>query len=112
MVMRVRLTLILVVAAGFRGVLVGLKKPRVEAAPLAHLARHVQQRRCACPVPPRRLRSATSKGRREAVWGPTYLNETHDLRQYMAQLRKKLEPDATRPRQPLTEPVMGYRFMP
>jgi hypothetical protein len=32
------------------------------------------------------------------VWGPTYLNETHNLRQYMAQLRKKLEPDFTRPR--------------
>lgn len=31
------------------------------------------------------------------VWGPTYLNETHYLRQYMAQLRKKLEPDPTRP---------------
>jgi two-component system KDP operon response regulator KdpE len=46
------------------------------------------------------------------VWGPTYLNETHYLRQYMAQLRKKLEPDPTRPRFLLTEPGMGYRFMP
>ena len=46
------------------------------------------------------------------VWGPTYLNETHYLRQYMAQLRKKLEPDPTRPRYLLTEPGMGYRFMP
>jgi DNA-binding response OmpR family regulator len=46
------------------------------------------------------------------VWGPTYLNETHYLRQYMAQLRKKLEPDPTRPRHLLTEPGMGYRFMP
>ncbi|MBO0729608.1 MAG: response regulator [Acidimicrobiaceae bacterium] len=45
------------------------------------------------------------------VWGPTYLNETHYLRQYMAQLRKKLEPDPTRPRHFLTEPGMGYRFM-
>lgn len=46
------------------------------------------------------------------VWGPTYLNETHYLRQYMAQLRKKLEPDPTRPRHLLTEPGMGYRYMP
>jgi two-component system KDP operon response regulator KdpE len=46
------------------------------------------------------------------VWGPTYLNQTHYLRQYMAQLRKKLEPDPTRPRHLLTEPGMGYRFMP
>ncbi len=46
------------------------------------------------------------------VWGPTYLSETHYLRQYMAQLRKKLEPDPARPRHLLTEPGMGYRFMP
>ncbi|HEX6514005.1 MAG TPA: response regulator [Nocardioidaceae bacterium] len=46
------------------------------------------------------------------VWGPTYLNETHYLRQYMAQLRKKLEPDPTHPHHLLTEPGMGYRFMP
>jgi two-component system KDP operon response regulator KdpE len=46
------------------------------------------------------------------VWGPTYLTETHYLRQCMAQLRKKLEPDPTRPRHLLTEPGRGYRFMP
>lgn len=46
------------------------------------------------------------------VWGPTYLNESHYLRQYMAQLRKKLEPNHTRPRHLLTEPGMGYRFRP
>ena len=34
------------------------------------------------------------------VWGPTYLNETHYLRQYMAQLRRKLEDDPARPRAP------------
>jgi two-component system KDP operon response regulator KdpE len=48
----------------------------------------------------------------QEVWGPTYRNETHYLRQYMAQLRKKLEPNPTRPRHLLTEPGMGYRFMP
>lgn len=46
------------------------------------------------------------------VWGPTYLNQTHYLRQYMAQLRQKLEADPARPRHLLTEPGMGYRFAP
>ena len=48
----------------------------------------------------------------QEVWGPTYLEETHYLRQYMAQLRKKLEPDPARPRHLLNEPGMGYRFQP
>ncbi|MBC6459734.1 response regulator [Actinomadura sp. HBU206391] len=46
------------------------------------------------------------------VWGPSYARETHYLRQYMAQLRRKLEPDPGRPRHLLTEPGMGYRFQP
>ena len=46
------------------------------------------------------------------VWGPSYTRETHYLRQYMAQLRRKLEPDPTRPRHLLTEPGMGYRYQP
>ncbi|MGW4424656.1 winged helix-turn-helix domain-containing protein, partial [Streptosporangium sp. NPDC004631] len=45
-------------------------------------------------------------------WGAKYLKETHYLRQYMAQLRKKLEPDPGRPVHLLTEPGMGYRFQP
>ncbi|HZN72266.1 MAG TPA: response regulator, partial [Micromonosporaceae bacterium] len=44
------------------------------------------------------------------VWGPRYEKETHYLRQYMAQLRHKLEPDPAHPRHLLTEPGMGYRF--
>jgi two-component system KDP operon response regulator KdpE len=48
----------------------------------------------------------------QQVWGPTYATETQYLRQYMAQLRRKLEPDPTRPRHLLTEPGMGYRFAP
>ena len=47
-----------------------------------------------------------------SVWGPQYTHETHYLRQYMAQLRRKLERDPARPRQLLTEPGMGYRFRP
>ncbi|SNR99641.1 response regulator [Actinomadura mexicana] len=46
------------------------------------------------------------------VWGPAYARESHYLRQYMAQLRRKLEPDPTRPRHLLTEPGMGYRYAP
>ncbi|HVV13785.1 response regulator [Amycolatopsis sp.] len=44
------------------------------------------------------------------VWGPTYENETHYLRVYLAQLRRKLEKEPSRPRHLLTEPGMGYRF--
>ena len=44
------------------------------------------------------------------VWGPGYESETHYLRVYLAQLRRKLEPDPARPRYLLTEPGMGYRF--
>jgi two-component system, OmpR family, KDP operon response regulator KdpE len=46
------------------------------------------------------------------VWGPQYQRETHYLRQYMARLRRKLEPDPARPRHLLTEPGMGYRLQP
>ncbi|GAA4166711.1 response regulator [Phytohabitans flavus] len=46
----------------------------------------------------------------EQVWGPTYTNETHYLRQYMAQLRRKLEADPAHPKHLLTEPGMGYRL--
>jgi two-component system, OmpR family, KDP operon response regulator KdpE len=46
------------------------------------------------------------------VWGPTYVNESHYLRQYMTHLRRKLETDPSRPRHLLTEPGMGYRFQP
>jgi two-component system KDP operon response regulator KdpE len=48
----------------------------------------------------------------QEVWGPTYATQTQYLRQYMAQLRRKLEDDPARPRHLLTEPGMGYRFQP
>ncbi|WP_020671197.1 response regulator [Amycolatopsis nigrescens] len=44
------------------------------------------------------------------VWGPSYDTESHYLRVYLAQLRRKLEPEPSRPRHLLTEPGMGYRF--
>ena len=46
------------------------------------------------------------------IWGPKYVDETHYLRQYMAQLRRKLESDPARPRHLLTELGMGYRYQP
>ena len=46
------------------------------------------------------------------VWGPEYQTEGNYLRVYVAQLRRKLEPDPSRPRHLLTEPGMGYRFRP
>jgi two-component system, OmpR family, KDP operon response regulator KdpE len=46
------------------------------------------------------------------VWGPGYGNAGGNLRLYMAQLRRKLEPDPARPRWLITEPGMGYRYQP
>jgi two-component system KDP operon response regulator KdpE len=46
------------------------------------------------------------------VWGPGYADATGNLRLYMAQLRRKLEPDPARPRWLMTEPGMGYRYQP
>jgi two-component system KDP operon response regulator KdpE len=44
------------------------------------------------------------------VWGPAYAGETAYLRVYLAQLRRKLEPDPANPRHLLTETGAGYRF--
>ena len=46
------------------------------------------------------------------VWGPQYGTETNYLRVYLAQIRRKLEPDPAQPRYFLTEPRIGYRFQP
>ena len=46
----------------------------------------------------------------QEVWGPSYESESNYLRVYMAQLRRKLEPEPARPQYLLTEPGMGYRF--
>jgi two-component system KDP operon response regulator KdpE len=46
------------------------------------------------------------------VWGPSYGAESNYLRVYVANLRKKLEPEPARPRYLHTEPGMGYRFTP
>ncbi|HMF44575.1 MAG TPA: response regulator [Polyangia bacterium] len=44
------------------------------------------------------------------VWGPGHAGETHYLRVYMAQLRRKIEVEPARPRLLQTEPGVGYRL--
>ncbi len=46
----------------------------------------------------------------QAVWGPDYGDQVEYLRVFVNQLRKKLEPDPSKPRYLLTEPWVGYRF--
>jgi two-component system, OmpR family, KDP operon response regulator KdpE len=46
----------------------------------------------------------------QEVWGPKYQEETNYLRIFVAQIRRKLEPDPAHPRYFITEPGMGYRF--
>ncbi|GAB3612880.1 response regulator transcription factor KdpE [Humibacter ginsengisoli] len=46
------------------------------------------------------------------VWGPHHTSDSGYLRLYLAQLRKKLEPEPSRPRFLITEAGMGYRFVP
>ena len=57
-------------------------------------------------------RLVTQRQLLQEVWGPGYQNEANYLRVYMANLRRKLEPDPSAPRYLLTEPGMGYRFRP
>jgi two-component system KDP operon response regulator KdpE len=44
------------------------------------------------------------------VWGPAYSTESNYLRVYLAQLRRKLEPEPGKPRHLITDQRMGYRF--
>jgi two-component system, OmpR family, KDP operon response regulator KdpE len=46
----------------------------------------------------------------QEVWGPEYSDETGNLREYIARLRRKLEPEHSRPRYFTTEAGLGYRF--
>ena len=54
----------------------------------------------------------TGKQLLQEVWGPAHGVETNYLRVYMAQLRRKLETEPSRPRHLITEPGLGYRFEP
>jgi len=55
------------------------------------------------PVPHRELL--------QAVWGPDYGDETEYLRVFITHLRRKLEPNPSKPRYILTEPWVGYQFV-
>jgi two-component system KDP operon response regulator KdpE len=58
-----------------------------------------------------RGRLVTKRHMLQDVWGPAYESEDQYLRVYIAQLRRKLEPDPARPRHLLTEAGMGYRLV-
>jgi two-component system, OmpR family, KDP operon response regulator KdpE len=47
-----------------------------------------------------------------AIWGGDYVEQTEYLRVFIGQLRKKIEPDPSKPRYIMTEPWVGYRFNP
>ena len=59
---------------------------------------------------PRRL--VTQQTLLTSVWGPTHTRDSGYLRIYLGTLRKKLEPEPGRPRHLITEPGIGYRFVP
>ena len=48
----------------------------------------------------------------KAVWGGNYVDQNEYLRVFVGQLRKKVEPEGSKPRYILTEPWVGYRFEP
>jgi two-component system KDP operon response regulator KdpE len=48
----------------------------------------------------------------QRVWGFEYGDETEYLRVYMGRLRRKIERDPANPRYLVTEPGVGYRFVP
>lgn len=48
----------------------------------------------------------------QAVWGIEATEQTDYLRVFINQLRRKIEPDPPRPRYIITEPWVGYRFVP
>lgn len=59
---------------------------------------------------PRRL--VTQQTLLTSIWGPTHTRDSGYLRIYLSALRKKLEADPSRPTALLTEPGIGYRFVP
>jgi two-component system KDP operon response regulator KdpE len=55
-------------------------------------------------------RVLTHKQILQTVWGPNQAGHAHYVRVQIAELRKKIETDAARPRWLVTEPAVGYRF--
>jgi len=66
--------------------------------PLAFLARHAD-------------RVLTHGAILKAIWGSNAVDQPEHLWVLMAQLRKKIEPDPSRPRYLLSEPWVGYRLV-
>ena len=56
-------------------------------------------------------RVITHRALLQAVWGPGHAEDSHYVRVHMANLRKKIEADASRPRHLVTEVGVGYRFL-
>ncbi|MGD9585236.1 MAG: two-component system response regulator KdpE [Brachymonas sp.] len=56
-------------------------------------------------------RVLTHKQLLQAVWGPGHAEDTHYVRVHMANLRKKIEQDPSRPQHLVTEAGVGYRFV-
>lgn len=53
----------------------------------------------------------THKQLLKAVWGTAFNEDTHYIRVYIGQLRRKIEEDPSRPRYIVTESGVGYRLM-
>jgi len=47
----------------------------------------------------------------KVVWGPGHAEDSHYVRVHMANLRKKIEADASMPKYIVTESGIGYRFV-
>jgi two-component system, OmpR family, KDP operon response regulator KdpE len=72
---------------------------KIEYRLLTHLAAHPH-----CVLTHRQLL--------QSVWGPHHAEDTHYLRVFMAQLRRKIERDPAQPQHLVTETGVGYRFVP
>ena len=57
-------------------------------------------------------RVVTNRQLLKVVWGPGHSEDTHYVRVHMANLRKKIEEDASMPKYVITEAGVGYRFVP
>jgi len=55
-------------------------------------------------------RVVTHRSILKAIWGPHSVDQPEHLRVLVGALRKKIEPDPSRPQYVLTEPWVGYRF--